>query len=82
MASRGCPCTRTHRALPPPHDTQGPVTKTKSTSLSYYSVKPSTLGSSSSNIQQQSPSCLFNHSFWACVAETKELQNIFSTFER
>lgn len=25
---------------------------------------------------------LFNHSFWACVKQTKELQGIWSTFER
>ena len=25
---------------------------------------------------------LFNHSFWACVKQTKELQGILSTFER
>lgn len=25
---------------------------------------------------------LFNHSFWACVEQTKELQGILSTFER
>lgn len=80
MASRGCQCTKTCRA--PLHLTgiQGVVTKTKSISMVLYEAQHS--GLLTDHYSTAITNCLFNRSFWAAVEQTKELQDILSTFER
>lgn len=81
MASRGCQRTRTHRApLPPPQHTSSCHQNKKHCHDILWS--PAFWAHHRALLNNNHQVVLLIVSVWACVTETKELQNTVSTFER